>query len=172
MYPQLNIQMWHNTDISPKTALRKLRTFHGLPPERKWLTAEALLLPPLISTSFYFLGVARTQTWLRRWARTGSSPEPADAFAAIREARRAQWIVERSTGVGGSCLVRSLSLWTLLLRRGLATELRVGVRKRDGQIEGHAWIEYRGLPLNEEEKILQTYEVYEKPVSFDVKRWL
>jgi hypothetical protein len=67
--------------------------------------------------------------------------------------------------------VRSLSLWTLLLRRGLVTELRVGVRKRDGHIEGHAWIEYRGLPLNEDEKILQTYEVYERPVSFDVNYW-
>jgi len=158
-----------NNNIS-KT-FRKLRTLITLPPERRWLTAEALVLPALISACFKLFGVARTQAWLRRCARVGASLEPGDAVRAVREARRAQQIVRRSTGMGGSCLVRSLSLWTMLLRRGLTTEIRVGLRRREGKIEGHAWIEYRGVPINEDEKIVQTYDVYERPVSFDVKCW-
>jgi hypothetical protein len=157
--------------IKIKTPLRKLRTFLSLSPERRWLTAEALLLPPLISASFHLFGVPRTQAWLRHWSRVGAAAEPADALGTIQQARRAQRLVKRSTGVGGSCLVRSFSLWTLLLRRGLPTEIRVGLRRHEGQIEGHAWIEYRGVPLNEDAKILQTYQVYERPISFDVKCW-
>lgn len=162
--------MCQNVVIPTRTTLRKLRTFLRLPRERRSLVAEALLLPPFITASFRLIGVTRTQAWLRRWAGVRVSNEP-DALRAIREARRAQRIVKRSLGVGGSCLVRSLCLWTLLLRRGLTTELRVGLRKTDGQIEGHAWIEYRGLPLNEDEKTLRTYSVYERPVSFDVNCW-
>lgn len=142
-----------------------------LPPERRLLTAEALFLPLLISTGFRVLGVPRTQAWLRRWTRVGTAPEPTNPLHAVREARRAQLIVKRSTGVGGSCLVRSFSLWALLLRRGLSTEIRVGLRRREGQIEGHAWIEYLCVPLNEDEKVLRSYEPYERPVSFDVKCW-
>jgi hypothetical protein len=157
--------------IPAKTILRRLVTFFGLPRRRRSLIVEALLLPLLISASFRAFGVSRTQALLRRWARTGASGQTTDALGAIREARRAQQAVKRSTGVGGSCLVRSFSLWTLLLRQGLATEIRLGFRKREGHVEGHAWVEYRGVPLNEDEENLQTYEIYERPVSFDVTCW-
>jgi hypothetical protein len=64
-------------------------------------------------------------------------------------------------------LCRSLTLWALLLRRGIGTDLRVGFRKKDGTIEGHAWIEHAGIPLNEIPDIVQTYCAAGEPVSYD-----
>lgn len=58
----------------------------------------------------------------------------------------------------------------MLLRRGIETDLRIGFRKRDGKIEGHAWIEDNGLPINESQKEIQTYAIYDRPIHFDL--WL
>ncbi len=79
-------------------------------------------------------------------------------------------MVKRATGLGGMCLARSLTLWTLLRRRGVETELRVGYRKRDEKIEGHAWLEYEGVSINEGAATIQTYTVSAGPVAFDAWR--
>jgi len=121
--------------------------------------------------SFSACGVPRTQALLRRWTGRGKSVTlEGSATDLIRRARRAQRITRNSTGLGGNCLVRSLVLWTMLLRRGLATDLRVGFRNRQGKIEGHAWIEHDGIPVNEAVSETQTYVPYEQPVSFDFLR--
>ena len=67
----------------------------------------------------------------------------------------------------GTCLIRSLALWASLLRRGVDAELRVGMRKTDGRVEGHAWLEFGGEPINESVGVVRTYQPYPKPVSFD-----
>ena len=85
----------------------------------------------------------------------------------IVRGRRAQRMVGRNTGIEGTCLVRSLTLWAILLRFGLATDLRLGMRKRNGSMEGHAWLEYEGVPINESGDLIQSYDIYPNPVSFD-----
>lgn len=47
-------------------------------------------------------------------------------------------------------LHRSLTLWWLLGRQGIASELRIGVRKEQGRFEAHSWVEYEGVTLNDE----------------------
>jgi hypothetical protein len=88
----------------------------------------------------------------------------------IRMARRAQQRVKRATGILGPCLVRSLTLWAMLLRRGHPVNLRVGFRKRAGEIEGHAWVEYDNIPINEDTAEAGTFVVYDQPVCFDMWR--
>jgi len=78
--------------------------------------------------------------------------------------------VARATGFLGSCLVRSMTLWAMLLRRGIEANLRVGFRKRDGQIQGHAWVEHDAVPINESESETSTFVVYEQPAYFDLWR--
>ncbi len=40
----------------------------------------------------------------------------------------------------GNCLSRSLALSWLLRRRGIAAQVRLGVRVTDGQLQAHAWV--------------------------------
>jgi hypothetical protein len=51
--------------------------------------------------------------------------------------------------VRASCVPRSLALQRLLQRRGWAARIRVGVRRANGSIEGHAWVECDQLPLQQ-----------------------
>jgi hypothetical protein len=61
-----------------------------------------------------------------------------------------------------TCLRRSLTLQKMLAKRWIAAELKIGVRKDDGQLEAHAWLEYQGRTLGEAEKITEKFSALEK----------
>jgi len=42
-----------------------------------------------------------------------------------------------------SCLAKSLTLWWLLGRQGIPSQLRIGTRKEKEKFEAHAWVETR-----------------------------
>jgi Transglutaminase-like superfamily len=48
-----------------------------------------------------------------------------------------------------NCLDRSMTLWWLLRRRGIAADLRIGARKESGRFEAHAWVELGGEALDD-----------------------
>ena len=48
-----------------------------------------------------------------------------------------------------TCLHRSLAAWWLLARRGIASDLRIGVRKDGDQLQAHAWVECEGVPTGD-----------------------
>jgi len=143
-----------------------MRRFLSLPSRDRRLLAEATLLPLLLTLGFRIAGVPRTQSYLRRWALAGqamtSLPLP-----EIDSARSAQSRIKRTLGMGGTCLTRSLTLWAMLLRRGVQTDLKVGFRKLEGEFEGHAWLEYRGRVLNDKENVVEGYETSNNPAEFD-----
>jgi hypothetical protein len=56
--------------------------------------------------------------------------------------------------------VRSLTLRGILKRRGLDAELRIGVRKSAEAMEGHAWLEMSGTPINDDPAVTSTYVVF------------
>ena len=52
-------------------------------------------------------------------------------------------------GIGRpTCLEESLTLWWLLGRRGIAADLRIGVRKTGKKFDADAWVEHEHRPLN------------------------
>jgi len=63
--------------------------------------------------------------------------------------------------VRASCLEESLTLWWLLAKQGIESDLRIGVRKAEGSFEAHAWVERNGDALNEPEARHVHYAVFE-----------
>jgi hypothetical protein len=150
--------------------VRKIGTFWFMGYSARRRHIEALILPLAIWVGFRLFGVARTQAILRKWAIVPKSPIllPDEIRSAIADCRRAQRTIRNATRAGGTCLVRSLTLWAMLRRRGIPTDLRVGMRKSQGLIEGHAWLEYRGQPINEDTTVIATYSVLAEPAAFDL----
>ena len=56
------------------------------------------------------------------------------------------------------CLEQSLALWYLLRRRGVAADLTFGMRQYP--FGAHAWVAYRGEPLNEDREALRHYVAF------------
>lgn len=60
------------------------------------------------------------------------------------------WLVQvagRFTPVEATCLKRALVLSWFLGRRGVPTTLRIGVARRGGTLDAHAWLEYVGQEI-------------------------
>ena len=49
----------------------------------------------------------------------------------------------------------------MLRRQGYAAKLRIGVRKKAGKLEAHAWVEYEGAALNQAEQMHRHYAAFE-----------
>jgi hypothetical protein len=56
------------------------------------------------------------------------------------------------------CLEQSLALWYLLRRRGVGAELAFGMRQYP--FGAHAWVTYKGEPLNEDREALRHYVAF------------
>ena len=138
-----------------RTVLGKLRRRSS----REW--REISVAYGYLVLAWWCLSVRRQR--LDRWlfqdamlADIGNFPSPADQRSITRSAR---WIntAARYPRPWAKCLQRSLALCLLLERRGFNTQLKIGVRKSDDELQAHAWVEYCGRVLNDRQDISQRF---------------
>jgi hypothetical protein len=104
---------------------------------------------------------------LRRLLRTPAVPA-AEGHGGANTARGAARLVNaaaRFSPFPHSCLSRSIVLWRLLQRRGVAAEIRVGVRRDRGPMAAHAWVEVDGEPVNDAPDVAERHAVFERGLS-------
>ena len=82
---------------------------------------------------------------------------PSQEQASIHQARTILAWAARRHLYEMTCLRRSLALQWLLRRRGIQTELRIGVKRVGEQVSAHAWLEHNGDPINEPEAVTDRY---------------
>jgi hypothetical protein len=58
---------------------------------------------------------------------------------------------------GVSCLPKSLALRRFLGRHGVSSRLRLGVRKIDGEWNGHAWVEREGTLVGDRPELVRQF---------------
>jgi Transglutaminase-like superfamily len=144
----------------------RLRRFKALEPRARGLFLRATALLPIISLSLRVRGFRATQLRLQRYlsdtppAAFNSQLNGTDRRAAltaqmVRSA--AHWSIGKAT-----CLEQSLALWWLLGRQGIASSMRIGTRKAGEKFEAHAWVECRGVALNEAEQPHLHYAVFDE----------
>jgi hypothetical protein len=143
--------------------LRAYRHWRRLPaPDRGDAVVAAALLP------VFWLAVRIPGFPVLRRPPGGPEPQAMDAAEAER-ARALGRIVNaaalRAFGPG-QCLTRSLALQWMLRRRGIASQLRIGVRRDGAGLSAHAWIEYAGLPVNDGESVGTDYAVFTESLRF------
>ncbi len=115
----------------------------------------------MITTAYWWLAWARWQMLTgrlkgREWLENGHmrscgmSVEPRDADDECIT-RRVRFINLGARYPYGwaRCLQTSLALRQWLARKGVRSDLRIGVRKNDQNFQAHAWLEYRGKILND-----------------------
>ena len=130
----------------------KLNRFCRLPFADQKLAIGALFLCLLSAGAIRTVGFRRWVRVLERLPsvrrRPGASADDnlrlAEAYASVVD-----MVVANIPGRMVDCLPRSLTLWCLLRRVGIKTDLRIGVRKSDPGIKAHAWVVYEGLAVGE-----------------------
>jgi hypothetical protein len=147
--------------------VRRLTSFLQLDRADKWILIQSLLLLPLVAVLLRTIGLARCWALLQPHPLT---PSPQRGEGELELGIRAKRIAGtvRMVDVAArhlpwqpSCLPRSLVLWFLLRRQGVAADLRIGVRKHDRQLEAHAWVEVDHRVVNDVPDISAEYPPFE-----------
>ena len=121
-----------------------------------------MLLLPLFWAALRLIGFSRLHSRVSRapladWD-SGSGIAPAAIGALIQ-------IAGNHLPFPSTCLTRSLLLVWLLRRRGVDTELRIGVRRIEGGIDSHAWVEHEGRPINDPPDVAGRFAVFGQSLS-------
>jgi len=151
---------------NPKSRGRMLRhkflQFYRLSSSERRLLLRIGVVVPLIEVCLRTFGFKRVVRWLRRFAVTKELV--GNPAADIERHRRLLFLFHQQAPFAGRCLAGALALWCLLQRLGIETELRFGVRKQEGQLLAHAWIEYGALPLTLDSEVPQYYAAHTEPI--------
>jgi hypothetical protein len=122
-------------------------------PERGAFLAAMWLLP-LTALGLRWLGFRRWQIVLARSTRLPglrATGDMGDQASQAQDIARMVRVAARYGPCPATCLHQSLTLWWLLRRRGIASTLRIGVRKEANRLEAHAWVERLGIAVSEAE---------------------
>ena len=140
----------------------RIQKFCGLSGSEKLLLASSLALLPSVGL----------------WVRVGGvraiaphKPRGAKAVSVESVRRTAEVINMAASCVSATCLTRSLLLTRLLHARGIDSQLRIGVRRREGVFEAHAWVEYQGVPVNDVPERVDQYSAFEEPLALGLYRF-
>lgn len=146
----------------------KWRRFCRRPPEDRALILRAALFMPLTRAGLRLLGFRRWKRLLESLTRPVRPPRILPLEALCETALRAARAV-RSAELHGpaspNCLERSLTLWWVLRRSGVDSELHIGARKEGARFEAHAWVELAGQVLNDGAEVHQRYAPFDAPIA-------
>lgn len=134
------------------------------PAKKRAVRAGGWLL--LTGVGLRWLGFARTQHLLERLARVprGANTDFDREAAAVDTAQECAAVARAAHLVpGGTCLARALTLWVLLHQRGIATVLKVGIRRHRDTLTAHAWLEAGGVALPATEEVAR-YRAFRQPL--------
>jgi hypothetical protein len=127
-----------------------LRRWMNLPGAEKRLFVAALGWVVVFRVTLWMLPLRFVMRLSRRVSLPRSASATEDVIPLVHRAvRRAARFMPRAT-----CLTRSLSVHAMLGRRGIATQLRIGVAKDEaGRLLAHAWLERDGVKLVASESV-------------------
>ena len=131
---------------------RAIRKFLALPRVERWLLLQAMATLPLVTLTLRTIGLNCCYLGMERLSPMAGG-SVLSGTGACHRATRTGWLVRVASTFGlvqGSCLAQSLTIWWLLRRQRISAELRIGVRKQQGRLEAHAWIEHRSRVLNDD----------------------
>ena len=146
--------------------LESLRRFSALERPVQTLFLRALVMLPLVGLSLKVRGFEATRSTLRKTLSHGMPQTDSNSLnKQITSAADMVNAADRHGLVHPSCLVKSLTLWWLLGRQGITSQLRVGIRKGGGSLEAHAWVEREGMALNEPEEHHHHYAAFDAALA-------
>lgn len=154
------------------TLAKAITRFRHLEQADRILVLQALLLLPMLHALFRVVGVRRVMMLVQGFDNPPPNVQTTNANARAQRITQLVRLAGRRGVARGNCLSQSLTLWWLLDHQGIASDLRIGVRKNQGRLQAHAWVERDGIPLNERWDVHTQYAPFDKRIVPQGVRWI
>ncbi len=122
---------------------------------------QAACILPGVTLGVRLGGYRRTRRLLARLAPAHREAGEEDAARIASDLAWAVAAAAHHAPYATACLPRSLTLWWLLRRQGVAGELRIGVARVDRELRAHAWVERDGVVLNDAQDIGERFAAFD-----------
>ncbi len=144
----------------------RLRRFSALPKPARIMFLRAAVLLPWVAVRLKVNGFQATKdALLQRTVKQSSSHDSNNFYESIEMTAKMVRAAARH-GIGSpSCLEESLVLLHMLAKQGISAQLRIGVKRNQPKFEAHAWVECRGIALNESDALHDHYTPFEMGFS-------
>jgi hypothetical protein len=144
----------------------RIERFLALRSADRWLFLQAAMAVPFVRMALRVFGFRRCHAALS-WLTPGRMPPASDPLALDDVARLARLVraAARHGMLNRNCLTESLAMWWLLRRRGLDSDIRIGVRKEGGGLDAHAWVEWAGMSLDEHRELSRSFRPLVRPTA-------
>ncbi len=129
-----------------KTELQTLLSYSA---QDRILFIETWLVMLGVDLALRMLPFRKVQNWVESPGLNRESLEKEQIEAVVCRASEFVDCAARHHLYSMTCLRRSLTLQWLLSRNGLETRLEFGVRRQEGKLQAHAWLEYQGQVIDE-----------------------
>ena len=148
------------------SATFRLAKLRRLTRSERQILLRALAMLPLTALALRVAGLRRVQAVLARLSPlSGRACDDPDASMHAKHAARLVSAAARHGPYKAKCLPTALALQSILRRRGIEADLRLGVRKDCGRIEAHAWLEHRGIPLIDSADVHERYGAFAEAIN-------
>src|SRR5690554_2578376 len=107
-----------------------------------------------------YTSLKTTEKLLSIFVKNVSPPDYNETFVTIDKYTTIFNQMNQQTYLKGRCLSQSLVMRLLLSRKGITSELKIGVRQYDGKFDAHAWLEKDGTILNDHHSVIANYLVF------------
>jgi Transglutaminase-like superfamily len=143
----------------------RLQRFSRLDSEARGIFLRAAALLPVISLSLRVRGFRLTQQSLQGFSFFSKAEKntPQNVLDGERVGLAVRMVNAAARHGWGrpTCLEKSLGLWWLLRREGIACSVRIGARMAGGKLEAHAWVERDGAAVNEPDEEHRHYATFD-----------
>ena len=127
-----------------------------------WMIFISLILLPLTAFFLKIKGFKSTQSLLNQCL-TKNTFNPLSQSDQLTIAKNIAKMVSIAANHGpykANCLKKTLVTWWLLSRKGIHTELKIGVNKDEGDFNAHSWLEFQGEVLNDTADVDERFSVF------------
>jgi Transglutaminase-like superfamily len=125
------------------------------------VVAESFWTVLIVGAGLKTAAFPRLLSWATRVESSAVPPSATDVSRLV-------WLASLATRVTWfKCLARSLALARLLGRRGIATDVQIGVRADATDLKAHAWVEWRGRILNDSVRHVSEFVPLDRPARLN-----
>jgi hypothetical protein len=128
----------------------------------RWLLFRSLLLLPVVHAALSIFGYSRLRIAMEKIIPLKDGRTLFSRANQLEEAYMMARIISIAAQYGvykATCLRRSLVLWWLLREDGISSQICLGVRIHDHQLDAHAWVEADGFVVNDAGNIREQFKI-------------
>ncbi len=141
--------------------LRKLGKLRRFTIGELLVFSQLLLFALGVRLALIFVSLPRMTHFLS-WAGNRRLLQPLPIFHYCYPAKSLAQLADlaaRATRSDGPCLLRSILLFWLLKARGGQPKLLIGVNKKNGNLNSHAWIELKGKVIGDATAMVRRFNI-------------